>query len=185
MSRSVALVIVLGLSLKMCRAEDVPISVSVCQLQENPVAFDKRLVRVRGQLSIAFEDFSLTAGTCKSSRTRIWLEFGGDIEAPTIYCCGDHSRIKGTELKVGDFSLPLKRDRGLRDFLHLIDTQRKPQTGSTQPGIVATITGRFFAGKPWTRNDGEVVYVGYGHLGFFSLLVIQQVSGVAPRRVSQ
>ncbi|MCX6617842.1 MAG: hypothetical protein NTZ98_17315 [Acidobacteria bacterium] len=184
MLRSVALVIVLGLSLKMCRAEDVPIGVSVCQLQENPVAFDKTLVRVRGQISIAFEDFSLTAGTCKSSGAGIWLEFGGDVEAPTIYCCGDHSRKKGTVLKVEGFSLPLKRDRSLRDFLRLVDTQRKPQPGSTQPGIAATITGRFFAGKPWTRSDGKVLYMGYGHLGCCSLLVIQQVSDVAAQRVS-
>lgn len=77
-----------------------PVRVSVCDLLAEPSKYDGELVRVRGQVSIAFEDFSLFDNGCpRPEEPReaigVWLNYGGDESAPTVYCCGDHSRKPG------------------------------------------------------------------------------------------
>ncbi len=123
---------------------------------------------------------------CKNGDSNhIWITFGGDVDMPIIYCCGDHTPKDGT-LSVEGIKVPLKKDDEFKKFFRLLTAQRKTApTGVPcfydcyQYHVTATLTGQFFAGKEWHRpRDGKVFYTGYGHLGCYSLFVIQKVKDV-------
>ncbi len=162
---------------------ELPVDVSPCDLAQDPPKYNHKLVRVRGQVSLAFEDFGLYSTECPDTRFRIWLEFGGDVQAPTIYCCGDHSREPRTHITVEGFEIELVKDGVFYDFLrHLTAARKANPNGDPCYGneckiyeVTATLVGRFFSGHRWEREDGEAFYMGYGHLGCCTLFAIQQV----------
>ncbi|HZS08178.1 MAG TPA: hypothetical protein VFD58_25310 [Blastocatellia bacterium] len=84
-----------------------PIKVTVCQLKNDPAAYNHKLVQVTGFISHGFEDFTLFDPGC-SSWPAVWLEYGGVAASGTMYCCGitaDRSRPK--QLTVEKISIPL------------------------------------------------------------------------------
>lgn len=159
----------------LCFSQEAPVSVSVCELQQNPTRFDKMLLRLKAGISIAFEDFTLASTSCPEPRTGVWLEFGGDVGTPAVYCCGAHTRQKGSVLQLEGISLPVVKDNGLKTLLRVLKKQKWRESAKT---LTATLEGRFFARQQQQLPNGESQYVGYGHFGFFSLFVIQRVSDV-------
>jgi hypothetical protein len=120
-------------------------SVAVCQLKNDPAAFNHKLVEVTAFVSHAFEDFTLFDPTC-SSWPEVWLEYGGKAKSGTMYCCGvtaDRHRLK--EMKVEDIPVPLTENEQFREFDKLI----QPPFKSGRHGAVvhATLVGRFFSGR--------------------------------------
>lgn len=63
---------------KLAGAQASPMDVPGCDLAKSPKAFDRKLIRVRGTLSVHFENFSLDIPNCET-RQSIWLAFGGDV----------------------------------------------------------------------------------------------------------
>src|SRR2546428_792104 len=59
-----------------------PIKVEVCQLKNDPAAYNHILVQVTGFISHGFENFTLFDPGCQSV-TSVWLEYGGTAAAPT------------------------------------------------------------------------------------------------------
>lgn len=165
--------------------------VSACSLIKDPLTYHHKLVRVSSRISFGFEDFTLAAGEChsKEKHDAVWLEFGGDVDSQTVYCCGDHSRPKNVDIQLDGYSLPLRRDIHLEEFLRLLKAERltTPSGGPCYDcfyfHVSATVTGRFFAGG-WTlqKSGSDSSHVGYGHLGCCSLLVIAGVSEVSAER---
>ncbi len=167
-------------------SDEEPLVVSACALADHPAAYNHKLVRVESRVTLGFEDFSLYPVDCPDKRFAIWLDFGGDVEAPTIYCCGSHAREPNSRLLVEGFVIPLVKDSSLESLLRHLQGSRE-----TNPNgdpcydqecklfeVTSTLVGRFFAGELLRKDrDGEV-YGGYGHLGCCSLLAIQQVLGV-------
>ena len=155
-------------------SQETPVDVSPCELAKDPPKFDRKLVRLRSRVSLAFEDFSLYPSQCPDARFGIWLDFGGDVEAPTIYCCGDHSREPNRDIQVEEFKIPLLKDAPFESFYnHLTAAREANPDGSLcydrecyMYDVAATLVGRFFASR------------GYGHMGLNSLLAIQQVTDV-------
>jgi hypothetical protein len=149
--------------------------VSVCQLKDNPPAFNHKLVEVTGFVSHGFEDFSVFDPAC-DSWPNIWLEYGGRVKSGTMYCCGvtaERTRIQ--ELEIEDTSVPLLNDDEFQRFDTLI--QIRPSSL-----VHATMIGRFFAGKE-RKFPKETIWGGYGHMGCCSLLAIQQVVSVDPHNL--
>jgi hypothetical protein len=163
--------------------QETPIDVSPCDLVKDPPKYNQKLVRVRGNVGLAFENFSLYSTECLDADNDIWLEFGGDVEAPTVYCCDDHSREPQTSITVEGFEIRLLKDGVLYEFFrHLTAARETNPNGDECYGtecnlyaVTATLVGRFFSGGRWEREDGKVFYMGYGHLGCRSLLAIQAV----------
>jgi hypothetical protein len=150
-----------------------PTKVTVCQLKNDPAAYNHKLVQVTGFISRGFEDFTLFDPTC-SSWDHIWLEYGGTAVSGTMYCCGvTNARTRPKKLVIEKISIPLVDDPRFREFDGLI--QRKSDLK-----LHATIVGRFFSGKQ-IQNPGGVSWGGYGHMGCCSLLAIQQVVSVDPQ----
>lgn len=147
-------------------SQETPMNVSICDLQNDPAKYNRRLVKFTGFISHGFEDFAVFDPTCHS-RQSIWLEYGGTKASDTMYCCGvvpGHTRPKN--ISVDGISIPLIEDGQFRQLDAMIRAKHDLV-------MHASIIGRFFAGE----KQGEF-WSGYGHMGCCALLVIQQVVSV-------
>jgi len=148
----------------------VPLGVSVCSLLRDPAAYDHKLVRVSGGVSRGFEDFTLSDGACPETSGRVWLELGGRVGSGVMYCCGvtDQTRRAGP-LVVEGVATTMLDDATFERF------QRLTRSSARRHGQAhATLVGVYFAGQKQVLPGGTF-WGGYGHMGMFSLLVIEQV----------
>lgn len=149
---------------------DERLKVSVCQLKNDPAAYNHKLVEVTAFVSHAFEDFSLFDPSCLSWPD-VWLEYGGTTASDTMYCCGvvpGHTRP--APLIIDNVRVDLVADQRLKQFKALLNTDTV---------VRATLVGRFFAGEKGSGPRGDR-YGGYGHMGCCTLFAIQQVVSVDP-----
>jgi len=156
----------------ICQETEAYVKTTICQLKNDPSAYNHKLVEVSGLVSHAFEDFSLFDPAC-SAWPPIWLEYGGTSKSGTMYCCGvTADRHRPKELVVERIPIPLLANEQFQQF----DKAIQPPFRSGQLGAVvhATLVGRFFAGKrlEYTKNRR---WGGYGHMGCCTLLAIQEV----------
>jgi len=150
-------------------AADGPQAVTQCELLKNPPAFNHKLIKISGVVSRGFEKFTLRDDRC-ASQDIVWLELGGTRGSEVVYCCGDNNidLKRKSPLVVEGMETTLVDDKKLRKFEHLTKKQRGYGTARV------TIIGRFFSGVQQTFPGGTF-WVGYGHMGMGTLLVIQQV----------
>ena len=153
---------------KICSAEE-PIKVSVCDVLGDPSVYNHKLIEVSGDASRGFEDFTLTDKKCKKQSNDIWLEVGGRVGSQVMYCCGVTAEPKRPDsLVVEGIETTILQDKAFQKFQSL--TLGKEGYG----GAKVTIIGRYFSGEKRTLPGGTF-WMGYGHMGMFSLLVIQQI----------
>lgn len=174
-SRS-TLITTVSLFLILCSAArgwcEGPTRVTVCQLNNDPSAYNHQLVEVSGFVSHAFEDFTLFDPACPSW-PGVWLEYGGRSKSGTMYCCGvTADRHRPKELVIEDISIPLLKNELFEQF----DRAIQPPFRSGRHGAIvhATLVGRFFAGKHIQYGKGKL-WGGYGHMGCCTLLAIQEI----------
>jgi hypothetical protein len=150
------------------RAQEVP----YCTLAQDPASFDGKMIRVRGTLSVHFEDFTLVDKNCKTNQG-IWLEFGGDVPEREASTVDESFRKRGLEIHVNGLSNKLKKDDNFERLYALISARLVNSPSYT---VTATLLGYFAAGTKTTWANGQSGFSGYGHLGCCSLLVISEVS---------
>ena len=93
-----------------------PEEATVCQLKNDPKAYNHKLVEVNGFVSHAFEDFTIFDPTC-GKYPNVWLEYGGTVKSGTMYCCGvTADRKRPNELQVENIAIPLVNNQQLQDF---------------------------------------------------------------------
>jgi hypothetical protein len=152
---------------------EAPVKATVCQLKNDPAAYNHKLVEVTAFVSHGFEDFAMFDTAC-NTWPDIWLEYGGTTGSPTMYCCGvTPSNKRSKPLVVENIQVDLVGDKRFNEFDTLINSQ--PDTIAR-----ATVVGRFFAGEKQEHRGGR--WGGYGHMGCCTLLAIQQVLSVDPHR---
>jgi hypothetical protein len=146
---------------------DVPEKISLCDLKNNPAAYNHKLIELTGFVAQAFEDFSIFDPQCSSDQC-VWLEYGGTTKSGTVYCCGETiANSRSEPLVVEDIPIPLLDDENFKTFNKLL--QRPPDSI-----VHSTIQGRFFSGEK-SVLPGGTFYGGFGHFGMCSLLAIQQI----------
>lgn len=152
---------------------------SLCQLVDDPGAFNRKPVEVAAFVSHGFEDSSIFEAGCGERYAGIWMEYGGTASTATMYCCG--STPKSTRpaiLTVEGVPLPLVEN----DNFKTLNTLLHKDYGRT---VRATLRGTFFSGKQDPYGNGKVeLWGGYGHMGCCSLFVIQEVVSVLPHNVA-
>jgi hypothetical protein len=151
------------------RATEEPQEVTLCQVLGDPSAFNHKLIKIGGVVSRGFEDFTLNDESCHNANT-MWLELGGTRGSQVIYCCGDNNvdGRRSASLVVEGIETNLIEDEVLTRFERL--TNKKRGYGKARVVLI----GRYFSGEEQTFPGGTF-WVGYGHMGMGSLLVIQQV----------
>lgn len=156
-----------------------PQKIFVCQLKQDPPAYNHKLVEVAAFVSHDFEDFTLFDPACPDWPA-VWLEYGGKVKSDTTYCCGPTAgKSRPRELKVENISIPLVENDRFKQF----DKEIQPPFHSGNFGSVvhATLIGRFFSGTKEQFGKGVPFWGGYGHMGCCSLLAIQEVKSVDPQ----
>jgi hypothetical protein len=159
------------------------IPVTTCQLETHPEAYDRKLVEVRGQIYFSKFDFVIDSD-CKDHRqARVWLDLGGDVEAPGTYW-GIFSGLpkqKGTDVKVHDVSVPLVHDALLDQFVSDVGATRFRKPNGDNCGweclfyqVTATVRGMFFSARKG----------GFGMEDCCHLLVIEKVVSISSKRNS-
>jgi hypothetical protein len=167
------------LAVSMCaRCEEV-LPTAVCEIIANPLAFNHRLVKLTGTVYQAMENFSLSVESCGAVKvgnwTGIWVEYGGRVRTGAKYCCGiPMDRDRPTDLTIEGVQTSLVENDQFRAF----DSRVKAKGHAS-----ATFVGRYFSGKKdWSHRGSEYLWGGFGHMGMYSLLVVQEVTCVrAPR----
>jgi len=156
------------LSPRISCAEDA-LPVTVCQLLSNPAAYNHRLVEVAGAVTFSFEDFTLSGGSCHGDAAdAVWVEYGGFTSSGAMYCCGvTTNRLRPAPLVIDGFATTLLVDAEYRAF----DQRLRSSRGER---VQARLVGRYFAGSSHGA-EGHETWGGYGHMGMFTLLVIQEV----------
>jgi len=149
-------------------------AVDVCSLQNDPAAYNRKLVQVSGLVLYGFENFSLTEPGCVSS-TSIWLEYGGKRNSDTTYCCGIIAgSLRSRTLTIDGITLPLVEDA----LFKRLERRVRQRNAGGSVAVRAKLLGHFFAGEKQQGRDGSTFWGGYGHLGCCSLLVIERVLAV-------
>ena len=157
------------------RCEEAPEPASICEVKNNPAAFNHKFLELTGFVEHGFEDFTFLDPHCPA-RPEIWLEYGGTVKSGTMYCCGvTAGRQRPDELVVEKISIPFVQNEQFKTFDHLIHLSTRPD--GYAPTVHATFIGRFFAGKEM-HYPKATFWGGYGHMGCCSLFVIQEVSSV-------
>jgi hypothetical protein len=155
------------------RTEDMA-KVSVCQLVADPARYNHKLVQVSGTVAHGFEGFVLSDIPCTRSGDAVWLEYGGRRGSGTIFAGGPSSeRRRSDSLELEGVSTSIVEDAKFERLDHLIQSKRDTSAS-------VTIIGRYFSGEH-IEYAASPSWGGYGHLGGFTLLVIQQVIAVDPK----
>jgi hypothetical protein len=165
--RAAIAVLSVALASAIAPAAEEATEAAVCQIASHPLDYAGKLVRVRGRILIAFEQFELNASECKTATPKmIWLEYGrGPKRQPTIWCCGD--------LASRD-PIAVVQDSNFKKFDWYL-------TAKTKYEVTATLTGRLDTAA---NADRSVRCGGFGHLGIAcSRLVIQSVADVVAKDV--
>jgi hypothetical protein len=151
------------------RATEEPQEVTLCQVLGDPSAFNHRLIKISGVVSRGFEDFTLNDKSCHNANM-MWLELGGTRGSQVTYCCGDNNvdGRRSAPLVVEGIETNLVEDEVFTRFERL--TNKKRSYGKARVVLV----GRYFSGEKQILPGGDF-WVGYGHMGMGSMLVIQQV----------
>jgi hypothetical protein len=156
------------------RAQTPPREISFCDVANDPKSFDGQMIRVHGSMSVGFENFSLYSKDCKDGQS-IWVALGGDVPGVVASTVNDSFRKPGVDIKVNEVSYGIKRDQAFYRFYSLISARHGEKAIYH---VTATVTGAFFAGIENKRVPGHKSFMGYGHVGCCSLLIITQVSDV-------
>jgi hypothetical protein len=159
-------------------APDAPVGIGVCELLMQPAAFDGKLVQIRGEVHLAFEDFSFHDPACADAWPEIWLEYAHGAE-PTPYAPFNNPALPPKVSETDDSSM--------KQFRKAIAQKRVMRPDGTHCWdrecdffrVTATITGHFLAIKSYlpTAGGGRIPN-GYGHLGCCHLLIIEKISSV-------
>jgi hypothetical protein len=173
-------------------APQKPIDTTICEIAENPAAFNNKLVRVKASYSGNFEYSMLSQDGCRQS---IWFEYASDDSPPglTVHVLG--GALPGAEDEQGRRIRPipvsLVRDNNFKKFQRLMKARvaaetRQPATPVSYR-VTATFIGRIDGVSQEIHDfhkrrseDDRADFLGFGQMGLFDAqLIMQSVEGDA------
>jgi hypothetical protein len=177
-------------------AQQKPIVTTVCDIVENPAAFNNKMVRFHGYASGTFEYSELGADGCPDS---IWFTYGNGKGPPGLVAHINGQAWPGAEDAEGRLILPvpviLVEDSSFQRFQKLmiarfeadLRSMKENSNSQTFHRVAATFTGRIdgvsndihafhLKRKPTDRAD----FLGFGQMGLFDAqFVLQSVANDA------
>jgi hypothetical protein len=161
----------------------LPVRVTVCELENHPNVYDRKLVEVSGRIYFGKFDFIIDA-TCKPhSQARVWLDIGGDVISPAQYWdIGNFlPKQRGVDVQVRGIAVPLVHDSLLDQFVNDVGATRFRKPNGESCGseclfydINATLRGVFFS----------AVKGGFGMEQCCHLLLVEKVTNLSSKRTS-
>jgi hypothetical protein len=194
MKRALTFVFVLGFS---CCLYAQAVDTTVCDILNNPVSFNGKIVRIKGTVAAGFDQFVVKGADCGLNVNKnIWLSYPEGIKAkagpaaivqvqPARNFAGDVPAVQRT---------PVTLDKNSKDF-KLFDSQLATPykkggmcLGCNKFEVTATLVGRLDAvEKAGVQRDkaGKIVgFGGFGHMNTYAArLVLQEVSDVTSKEI--
>ncbi|MGB7231972.1 MAG: hypothetical protein WBD19_09875, partial [Candidatus Acidiferrum sp.] len=104
----------------------LPIQATVCQLENHPEMYDRKLVQTEGRIYFGKFDFVIDADCEPHSQARVWLDFGGDIVSPSEYWGIGNvlPKQKGIDVRVKGIAIPAARDALMDKFVNDVAATR-------------------------------------------------------------
>src|SRR5882672_104221 len=166
--------------------EKKPIETTVCAIMQNPAAFNNKLVRVRGFVSVTFELSTLAVEGCFDG---IWFALGDGSGLPGLVATVNGKGMPGGKTSKGTATSPLRiklvRDSNFEKFDHYmtVKSRAKPCLDDlTHPTpidcgvdrVTATFTGRIDSVSKSVHEahlkqstNRTVDFKGFGHMGMY------------------
>ncbi len=175
-----------------------PVETNVCKIIENPSAFNNKLVRVRGFVSVSFEYSTLQDEACSDA---IWFALSDGSGPPGLVATVNGTGKPGGNISKGASTPPLPvklvLDANFEKFCRYLEVKAKGNPGIDDPGlptrldccverVTATFTGRIdsvskevhAAHQKRTGRDNPD-FKGFGQMGMFDAqLVVESVEDV-------
>jgi hypothetical protein len=171
------------------------VDVAACDVLSNPVAYDGKLIRMKGVTAVArFDEFVVEGSGCGSSEG-IWLDYPAGTKAKAGPVALLRLQLAKNAPAGGDVPaagmVTLQRDDQFSQFDSLLATPYKSRAlclGCPRYTVTATLTGRLEGVKSpgLTRDDNgsPTSVAGFGNLNMYrSRLVLQSVSDVVPHEI--
>jgi hypothetical protein len=171
------------------------VDVAMCDVLSHPVAYDGKLIRMKGAIAVArFDEFVVEGSGCSSSEG-IWLDYPAGTKAKAgpvaLLRLQLAKNAPATGVAPVVETVTLQRDDQFSRFDSLLATPYKSRAlclGCPRYTVTATLTGRLEAVKSpgLTRDDkgNPTSVAGFGNLNMYrSRLVLQSVSDVVPHEI--
>ena len=165
------------------QSQQLPIQVTSCQLENHPGLYNHKLVEVTGRIYYGKFNFNIDSECKPHTQAGIWVDLGGDVEAPGAYwgIANYLPKQKNVDVQVRGVSVPLVHDALLDRFVNDVGATRFRKPNGEGCGseclfyeVTATVRGRFFSAAGG----------GFGMEQCCHLLVIEKVLRVSSRRTS-
>jgi hypothetical protein len=170
-----------------------PINTTIAEILKDPLAFNNKLVRVRGRVSANSEYSMITDPS--SEADSIWFAFGGGSSPPGLVATVSGGSRPGSADSEGriipPFPVKLIRDSNFKKFNQLMITAVKAETSESNQdlfhGVTATFVGRIDGVSPEIRafhlkrnSESKLDYLGFGQAGQFDAqLIVKSVENDA------
>jgi hypothetical protein len=194
MKRALASVFVFAFS---CCLSAQTVDTTVCEILNNPLSFNGKIVRVKGTVVAGFDQFVVKGADCGINVNKnIWLSYPEGIKAkagpavqvhlqPAHNFAGEVAAIQRTPVTLD------KNNKDFKQFDSLLATPYKKGgmcLGCNRYEVTATLVGRLDAVKdaalPRDKAGKIVGFGGFGHMNAYSArLVIESVSDVTPKEI--
>jgi hypothetical protein len=151
------------------RSSNAPSVVSFCELERDPVPHANTRIQLTGFIGYAFEDFTVWDPACPATESdfALWVTFGGKESSGAIYCCPGEGGVRTEPMPY-----PLVADATFAGFRAVLQNEMDTV-------VHATVIGTLLLRREEETSAG-VQFVGYGHFGCCSLLVIERVVSYEP-----
>jgi hypothetical protein len=149
-------------------------TVPVCEVQKDPLSYDRMLLRLTGFVDRDFETFWIEDADC-AGPTPLWIEYGGPkpADGPDWHGPLKNPPNRHDSLWVEGIETPLEADAQFHRFDSMTKSLKRGRK------VRATLIGRVFASGTYKDEKGEEQEIGFGPYGMYSLFVIQQVETVS------
>lgn len=173
-----------------------PVEATVCQIAEDPSAFNNKLVRVRGHVWVNFEYSTIEGDECSNG---LWFAYGNGSGPPGLVAYVTGGARPGAEDANGDYVPPigikLVRDSKFANFEKTMVAAVKADSRAAKSSpveytyhrVTATFVGRIDGVSPEIHAfhlnrppAGKADYLGFGQMGSYDAqLVVKSVESGA------
>jgi hypothetical protein len=168
------------------------VDATVCDILQNPAAFNGKIVRIKGTVAASFDRFAIEGANCGQHVDDIWLAYPegtkGKAGPVAVVELQPAHNFAGTLEPATRTPVTLDKSKDFKQFDSLLAAQFKEDSmclGCSRNKVTATLVGRIdgVARASVGRDaSGKIVALsGFGNLNAYSArMVLQSVSDVTP-----
>lgn len=176
--------------LAACSLHAQAVDTTVCDVLKNPTSLNGKTVRIKGTVTVSFDQFVISDGDCGLSVNGIWLDYPQGSKAKSgplaVVTLQPAHNFAGKATPANRAAVTLTRDKAFKQFDSALSHEYSPAVGLCmgcfKNEAKATLTGRLDAVDDASiqRSGGKIVGLGgFGNVNAYpARLVIESVADV-------